>query len=109
MNKLSDDGIVVGVAWVYILRCGDGSLYVGLTEDLLGRVDAHTQGHACSFTATRMPVLLVYSEEYHSIVEARMRERQLKHWSRAKKEALIVGDIDRLKSLSRCRSSGRTS
>jgi putative endonuclease len=89
---------------VYILRCADGSYYVGLTEDLKGREHAHNSGLGSKYTFLRRPVQLVYSESYDSLGKAIERERQLKRWSRTKKKALIVGDAARLKQLSKRRS-----
>ena len=86
--------------YVYILRCADGSYYVGLTEDLKGRENAHNNGRGSTYTFLRRPVQLVYSESYDSLEEAIGRERQLKRWSHAKKKALIVRDAPRLKQLS---------
>jgi len=87
-----------GTIHVYILRCADGSYYVGSTEDLQ---NAHNTGQGAKYTFLRRPVQLVYSESYDSLVEAVVRERQLKRWSHAKKHALIVGDTVRLKQLSK--------
>ena len=89
---------------VYILRCADGSYYVGLTEDLTGRENAHNNGQGPKYTFLRRPVQLVYSESYDSLEKATGRERQLKRWSCTKKKALIVGDAARLKQLSKRRS-----
>ncbi len=89
--------------WVYILRCADGSLYVGHTSNLAARIDTHNAGHASLYTALRRPVQLVYSEQYESTTDAIRRERQLKHWSSLKKEALVAADSATLKSLSRRR------
>ena len=89
--------------FVYIVECCDGSFYVGLTEDLEARVNVHQCGHGPSYTATRLPVRLMYSESYETLSDAVRRERQLKSWSRAKKAALIAGDKRRLKLLSKCR------
>ena len=89
---------------VYVVRCSDGTLYVGHTEDPESRVKAHNDGRGASYTFKRRPVRLVYFEAYQSEVEAVERERQLKRWSPAKKEALIAGDLQRLRQLSRRRS-----
>jgi putative endonuclease len=105
-----DDGIVVTVHEVYILRCADGSLYVGSTDDLARRLRRHNEGRAATFTAERRPVTLAYSEQHPSRVTARRREAQLKRWTTAKKEALIAGDYVSLHSLARrphCPPSGR--
>ena len=84
---------------VYILRCADGSLYVGQTLSLEKRVARHNEGLAAAYTASRRPVHLVYSEEYPSLADSTERERQLKGWTRAKKEALVKGDLAALRRL----------
>jgi putative endonuclease len=86
---------------VYILRCGDGSYYVGTTLDLEQRLHSHNEGRAAMYTALRRPLELVYSEKHESIEAARARERQIKRWSRSKKEALIAGNRQDLKRLSK--------
>jgi len=83
----SDDVIVIAVWYVYILRCVDNSLYIGETNNLDFRVRTHNDGSACTFTADRRPVMLVYFEKYETLTEAVTRERQLMRWTRAKKEA----------------------
>jgi predicted GIY-YIG superfamily endonuclease len=85
------------VAWVYILRCGDNSLYVGSTSDIDERVRAHAEGRGGSHTAARRPVRLVYQEELPTLHDARKREQQIKRWSGRKKSALIAGDRTALK------------
>ena len=85
--------------FVYIVRCADGSLYIGETNDLDLRLLRHNEGRAAAFTARRRPVALVYSEQYATRQAALTRERQLKRWTRAKKEALIAGDTALLKRL----------
>jgi putative endonuclease len=87
-----DDGIVVVVYFVYILRCAGDALYIGETADLERRLERHLEGTACAFTARRRPVTLAYSESYATRAAAVRRERQLKRWTRAKKEALMAGD-----------------
>ena len=87
--------------WVYILRCADGSYYVGHTDDLDGRLAAHKAGEIEGYTRTRRPVHLVFADEFSSREEALGRERQVKGWSRAKKEALIKGNWSRIRALSR--------
>jgi len=92
-------------AWLYILLCADGSYYTGTTRtDLEIRIAQHQTGHFGGYTATRRPVALVYSEYFDRIVDAIAAERQVKGWSRAKKEALIAGRFDLLPALSRRRS-----
>jgi len=88
---------------VYILLCADGSYYVGHTYDLESRVRDHNLGRAAVHTALRRPVVLVYSESAGSRLAASERERQIKRWSRAKKEALIGGNGQALRELSKRR------
>jgi putative endonuclease len=89
---------------VYILRCADGAYYVGTTRaDLERRVGEHNAGTFDGWTKTRRPVELVFSQCCEQIEDAIAAERQLKGWSRAKKEALIRGDFAALKRLSRSR------
>jgi predicted GIY-YIG superfamily endonuclease len=85
--------------YVYILRCADDSLYIGETNDVDFRVNRHNEGRASSFTAARRPVSLAYSEPHPNRGAALTRERQLKRWTRAKKDALIAGDSALLRVL----------
>jgi predicted GIY-YIG superfamily endonuclease len=85
------------MAFVYILRCADGSYYVGRTDNLLTRLTEHQSGVGADFTSARRPVEMVYAEEHSTSRSANDRERQLKRWSRAKKEALISQDANRLR------------
>ena len=85
--------------FVYILRCADDSLYVGETSDIARRVARHNEGLAAAHTASRRPVQLVYMEQYSTRGECLKRERQLKGWRRAKKEALVAGNKALLKNL----------
>ena len=78
--------------FTYIVRCADNALYVGHTEDLASREQVHNEGRGAKYTASRRPVHMVYAEEHVSIEDAIARERQVKKWSRDKKEALIRGD-----------------
>ena len=93
------------VFYVYILRCVDGSYYVGHSDELERRLTAHQSGEITGYTYSRRPVRLVFTEEFASRYEALQRERQIKGWSRRKKEALITEDWDGLKRLSRARGS----
>jgi putative endonuclease len=87
-------------AIVYILRCADGSYYVGITRGSLDdRVARHNEGNYDGHTARRRPVVLVFAQEFERITDAIAAERQLKGWSRAKKEAIIRGDYDALPKL----------
>jgi putative endonuclease len=92
-------------AFVYMLRCRDGSYYVGSAtgNDLSKRVAEHQSGTFAGFTFARRPVELVWSEYFDRITDAIAVERQIKGWSRAKKEALIRGNWDRLRRLSKRR------
>ncbi len=87
--------------YVYILRCANSNLYVGSTHNLQARLKAHNDGRGAAYTFKHRPVLLVYSETFQSETDALERERQVKHWSRGKKAALIQGDLQGLKHLSR--------
>lgn len=91
--------------FVYILQCSDGSFYVGSTNDVQARLEAHTRGQASSHTRTRLPVQLLRSEEHATEVAAVRRERQLKGWTRPKKQALIEGNLAELNRLSRSTQS----
>ena len=82
--------------WVYILRCSDGSYYVGHTDDLEVRLAQHQMGSLGGYTSSRRPVELVFADPMASRDDAFQRERQVKRWSRAKKEALIARDWERL-------------
>ena len=89
------------VYYFYILKCSDGSYYVGSAANLKDRVDRHNQGRGPSYTSKRIPVQLVYYERFKSLDGAVKRERQIKKWSRAKKEALINAELESLKELSK--------
>jgi len=92
-------------AWLYILRCADGSYYTGTTRvELEKRIAEHQSGHFPGFTSKRRPITLVYSEFFDQIVDAIAAERQIKGWSRAKKKALIEGDFARVQQLSKRRA-----
>jgi type I restriction enzyme R subunit len=87
--------------YMYLLECADGSLYTGSTTNLRIRLQQHKDQEGARHTAARGPVKLVYYETFDRIDEAFAREKQVQHWSRAKKIALIKGNIDLLKQLSR--------
>ncbi|HSG32860.1 MAG TPA: GIY-YIG nuclease family protein [Thermodesulfobacteriota bacterium] len=78
--------------WVYILRCADNAYYTGHTDNLEKRIGEHQVGEVKGYTSTRLPVALVFSQEFPSREEAKACERQIKGWSQKKKEALIRGD-----------------
>jgi putative endonuclease len=89
------------MAWMYILKCSDGSYYVGSTTNLELRVREHNDGFGSKYTAARRPVQLVYSAEFANITDAYEVEKRVQGWSRAKREALIRGDYEALPALSR--------
>ena len=89
------------MAWMYILECSDGSYYVGSTRDLEYRLSEHQSGKGAKFTSRRLPVKLVYSEEYERVVDAYTREKQVQNWSRAKREALVNGNQEELPKLAK--------
>ena len=75
--------------YVYILRCGDGSLYTGWTNHLEQRIRAHNEGKGAKYTKSRRPVRLVYAETFSTKEEAMKREAAIKKLSRKEKEELI--------------------
>ena len=89
---------------VYIVRCSDGSYYTGLTkQEIEARVWEHNEGVYDGYTKKRRPVTLVFTETYDRIIDAIARERQIKGWSRAKKEALIAMNYEALPDLAKNR------
>ena len=92
-------------AYLYIVRCRDGSLYIGTTRAALEtRIAQHNAGTFPGYTASRLPVELVFSQWFDRITDAIESERRLKGWSRAKKEAFIRDDIESLQQLSQRKS-----
>ena len=85
--------------WVYMLRCADDSFYIGHTDNLEVRIAQHSAGESAGYTSSRLPIVLVYSQEFQTRNEALHAERQIKGWSRAKKQALIEGDWKRIQQL----------
>ena len=75
---------------VYILRCGDGSLYTGVTTDVAARLEAHRSGRGAKYTRSRLPMELVYTEDCPDKVTAFQREWQIKHLTREEKLKLLV-------------------
>ncbi len=92
--------------YVYMLRCADGSFYIGSAtgEDVSKRVNEHNAGAYQGYTYSRRPVVLVWSEYFDRIIDGIAAERQLKGWSRAKKEALIRSDWKSVSQLARRRA-----
>lgn len=86
--------------FVYILRNSQNKLYIGQTTDIKARIHRHNSGQASRFAKQNSPNFkLVYSEQFQTLKEAMNREKQLKKWTRAKKEALIANNLDLLKIL----------
>ena len=86
--------------FVYMLRCADGSYYVGSTrKPLEERLAEHGAGALGGYTASRLPVVLVWSQAFEEATDAIAVERQIKGWSRAKKEALIEADFETIRRL----------
>jgi predicted GIY-YIG superfamily endonuclease len=90
-----------GIPFVYILQLRSGTLYVGCSTDYEARLRDHENGHACRTTCLDTPHALVWIEIQSDFPQARARETQIKKWSRAKKAALISGDMGHLRRLSR--------
>ncbi|UCE79109.1 MAG: GIY-YIG nuclease family protein [Nitrospiraceae bacterium] len=89
---------------VYIVTCNDDSYYVGLTNELNRHLAEHSHGFVSQHTSSRLPITFEYSETFKYRKDAESRERQLKGWSRAKKEALITGKVKSLKKISESHS-----
>jgi putative endonuclease len=89
---------------VYMLRCRDGSYYVGSANDFERRLHEHQTGFYGGYTSTRLPVELVWSETFEQAADAVTAEQQIKGWSRAKKEALVRGDWSQVQRLARRRA-----
>src|SRR5262245_53501327 len=96
-------------AFVYMLKCADNSYYVGSAtgDDLTIRIAQHQSGAFMGYTWSRRPVHIVWSQHFDAITDAIAVERQIKGWSRAKKEALIGTDWASLQRLAK-RRAGRT-
>ena len=92
--------------FMYILKCADDSYYTGSTVNLELRLAQHQSGEGSNHTKKRLPVILVYYEEYQNIADAFYREKQVQGWSRSKKEALIENRPEDLPLLSKNLQSG---
>jgi len=90
--------------FLYILKCSDGSYYTGSTNSLEHRLAQHQAGEGARYTKTRLPVTLVYAEEFSRIDEAFYREKQVQGWSRKKKQALIDNKLQLLNKLAECKN-----
>ncbi len=87
--------------FVYIVKCSDESYYTGVTSNLEQRINEHNYGIFKGYTSKRLPVTLVFSNRFSDVREAIRAEKQIKGWSRAKKEALIEDDFEKLVKLSK--------
>jgi len=89
-------------SYLYILKCSDGTYYTGVTSNLGNRIQEHAEGkYSSSYTFWRRPVVLVFYSEFTSIKIAIEKEKQIKKWSRAKKEALIEENYHLLPNLAK--------
>ena len=87
--------------YMYILECSDGTYYTGSTKYLELRLEQHQSGEGANYTVKRLPVQLLYHEEYDRIDHAFYREKQVQGWSRKKKEALMRGETHLLSELAK--------
>ncbi len=87
--------------YTYILKCSDNTYYTGSTNQIEKRFWEHENFLGANYTKKRLPVELVYLEEFEKIEDAFIREKQIQGWSKAKKEALIYGNYDRIVELSK--------
>ena len=88
--------------YMYILECSDGTYYTGSTNNLELRLHQHLNGEGAVYTRTRLPVKLLYFEQFSRIDDAFFREKQVQGWSRKKKEALINDMLDNSHDLAKC-------
>lgn len=95
--------------YMYILRCGDDSYYTGHTDDIEKRLAEHINPGKISYTTARLPIQLIYLQEFETRAEAIAAEKQVQGWSRRKKEALIEGDWNQLIYLSNNKKNASTS
>jgi predicted GIY-YIG superfamily endonuclease len=94
--------------WMYILECSDGTFYTGSTNNLALRLEQHLNGEGSDYTKTRLPVDLVYTEEFCRIDFAFFREKQVQGWNRKKKLALIQNKQNELHALAACKNSSNS-
>ena len=90
--------------WMYILKCADNTYYTGSTNNLLRRLAQHQLGEGANYTKRRLPVRLVYFEEFPRIDQAFYREKQVQNWSQGKKEALMNQHPELLHLLAVCQN-----
>lgn len=89
--------------FIYIAKCSDGAYYTGVTNNLTRRAQEHKRGDGGFYTNYNRPMEIVHVEEFILQTEAIEREKQIKKWTKAKKEALIKGEFKKLKILSKSR------
>ena len=89
------------MAYMYILECSDGTYYTGSTIYLERRISEHQNGKGAKYTRARLPLKLIYYEEYPQVKEAFYREKQVQRWRRKKKKALIEGHYEELPLLAK--------
>jgi putative endonuclease len=94
--------------YMYILECSDGTFYTGSTWHLSQRLDEHNAGMGANYTSKRLPVKMIYFEEFSRIDDAFKREKQVQNWSHIKKKALIDGAFDKIHKLAICRNETRS-
>ena len=91
--------------YVYILECADDSFYVGVTNDVGRRFIEHSTGiHEEAYTFKRRPLKLVFCRQFDRPMKAIRFEKQVKGWTKAKKQALIIGDFELLHDLAKCKN-----
>lgn len=96
--------------WIYILKCADNSYYTGHTDNLEQRIAQHQQRYFPDcYTATCLPISLVFSQPFPTRVEALTAERKIKGWSRKKKEAMMRGDWQEVSRLAKSKNLGSES
>jgi putative endonuclease len=92
IRGMADDSIVAEACWsVYIVRCGDGSLYTGIAKDVGARLAQHNAGRGAAYTRSRRPVELLYSQQGMTRSEALVREAAIKRMPRDAKSRLAAG------------------
>ena len=94
--------------WIYILQCSDNSYYTGSTNNLEIRLAQHQNGEGANYTKKRLPIKLVFSQEYERVDDAFYVEKQVQGWSRKKKQALIEGKFDQLPKLAQCQNESHS-
>lgn len=95
--------------FVYILECSDGTFYTGSTKDLALRLNQHENGIGAKYTARRLPVKLLFFEEFTTVAEAFYKEKQIQGWSRKKKLTLINNKLEELSKLAECKNESHFS